>query len=255
MNILRAIISTEMLNHRFLAASRRFGVRLGCLGLLLGLLGCRTAPQPVEDTSALEVKAFVRQVYIHGIPYDAARRFDARVAPVLWRMLADPVEEPHWPNIAVLLAIVGDEQVVGDLMQFIRADHEGELSPAQYAAKTGALMALGYHANQTGDQACLNYLTRCTNPEYWRTLDLNWRAPFPQSPAERNAQLATLAVIGLALSGTPQAESHLETLRQLSASPEGGEIRASVGPVLEEAIKACQTIQEKGLSEYFRPTH
>jgi hypothetical protein len=254
MNYPSAIKPNVKLARHFPAESRRIGIRLGCLGLL-SLLGCRTTPPPVGDTSALEVQAFVRQVYFHGVPYEAARRFDARVTPVLWRMLADPVEEPHWPNIAVLLAIVGDEQVAEELTQYIQADHEGVLSPAHYAAKTGALMALGYNANLTGDQACLGYLTRCTNPAYWRTLDLNWRAPFPQSPTERNAQLATLAVIGLALSGTPQAETHLETLRQLCDSPEGAEIRTSVGPVLDEAIKACQTIQQNGLSEYCRPTH
>jgi hypothetical protein len=246
------IVLAGTLIRRFLMAIPRIGVRVGCVGLL-SFLGCRTTPPPMGDTSELEVQAFVRQVYIHGVPYHAARRFDARVTPVLWRMLADPMEESHWPNIAVLLAIVGDEQVAEELTQYIQADHEGVLSPAHYAAKTGALMALGYNANHTGDQACLGYLTRCTNPAYWRTLDLNWRAPFPQSPAERNAQLATLAVIGLALSGAPAAENHLESLRQLSILPEGTEIQATVGPVLDEAIKACQTIQREGLSEYCRP--
>jgi hypothetical protein len=226
----------------------------GCV-ILLGLTACRTAPPPVADTSALEVQAFVRQTFIHGVPYDAARQFDARVVPVLWRMLADPAEEPHWPNITVLLAIIGDKEVAAGLMQYIRADHDGVLSPAHYAAKTGALMALGYNVHRTEDPDCLDYLTRCATPDYWRNLDLEWRAPFPQSAEERNAQLATLAVLGLALSGLPEAERRLEALRQFSATPQGTEIRAAVGNVLDEAINACQIIQREGLIEYCRPHH
>jgi hypothetical protein len=236
-------------------ATAKAVVRLGCVGVL-GLAACQTKPPlPTEDTSALEVQAFVRQTFIHGVPYEAARRFDARTVPVLWRMLVDPVEEPHWPNIAVMLAIVGEEGVAEGLIDFIRVDHAGVLSPAHYAAKTGALMALGYHVHHTKDQYCLDYLTRCSDPTYWRRLNLQWRAPFPQSPEERNAQLATLAVLGLALSGTPEAEKRLEALRQLSRTPEGVEIRATVGNVLDEAIEACQTIQEEGLIKYCRPTH
>ena len=70
---------------------------------------------------------------------------------------------------------------------------------------TAALMALGYNLNHTGDRKCLDHLTRCADPAYWRNLELNWRAPFPQSPTERNHQLANLAVLGLALSSSPEA--------------------------------------------------
>jgi len=233
----------------------RVVVRLGCVGVLC-LAACQTKPPPpIVDTSALEVQAFVRQTFTHGVPYEAARRFDARVVPVLWQMLADPIEEPHWPNIAVMLAIVGEEGVADGLIEFVRADHAEVLSPAHYAAKTAALMALGYHVYHTGDQDCLDYLSRCADPAYWRRLDLQWRAPFPQSPEERDTQLATLAVLGLALSGAPEAERRLEALRQLSRTPEGAGIGAAVGDVLDEAIEACRTIQKEGLSEYCRPTH
>jgi hypothetical protein len=236
-------------------ATAPFVVRLACASVLF-LAACQTKPPPpITDTSALEVEAFVRQTYIHGVPYNAARRFDARVVPVLWRMLADPAEEPHWPNIAVTLAIVGDERVTKRLIEYVRDDYDRALSPAHYAAKTAALMALGYHAHNTEDPYCLDYLARCSDPAYWHALDLQWRAPFPQSPDERNNQLATLAVLGLALSGSPDAEKRLEALRQLCRTPEGERLRTAVGDVLDEAIKACRTIQQDGLGEYCRSVH
>ena len=225
-------------------------------GALLGLAACQTKPpSPIPDSSTLEVQAFVRQTFIHGVPFEAARQFDERVVPVLWRMLADPAEEPHWPNIVVTLAIVGDEEVSQRLIEFVRADPGGVLSPAHYAAKTAALMSLGYNLNHTGDRKCLDYLTRCADPAYWRNLELNWRAPFPQSPTERNHQLANLAVLGLALSGSPEAEQRLETLQRSCNTPQGAELRTAVGDVLDEAIAACRKIQQQGLVEYSRPTH
>jgi hypothetical protein len=141
------------------------------------------------------------------------------------------------------------------LMEYVRADPGGVLSPAHYAAKTAALMALGYHINHTGDRKCLDYLTRCADPAYWRNLELNWRAPFPQSPTERNHQLANLAVLGLALSGSPEAEQRLENLQRSCNTPQGAELRTAVGDVLDEAIAACRKIQQQGLIEYSRPTH
>ena len=172
---------------------------------VLALAACQTKPPPaIEDASALEVQAFVRQTFIHGVPYEAARQFNAGAVPVLWQMLADPAEERHWPNIAVTLAIVGEEGVGEGLIDFVRADQDGVLSPGHYAAKTAALMALGYHVHHTKDRNCLDYLARCADPAYWHALDLQWHAPFPQSAEERNDHLATLAVIGIALSGSPR---------------------------------------------------
>ena len=52
-------------------------------------------PQPGASGASplMDVRDFVRQVFIHGIPYEEARRYDASAVPVLLAMLQDPIEE------------------------------------------------------------------------------------------------------------------------------------------------------------------
>lgn len=54
----------------------------------------RGRPQPqMARRSSMEVRDFVRQFFIHGVPYDQASTFPRKVVPQLLRMLADPKEE------------------------------------------------------------------------------------------------------------------------------------------------------------------
>ena len=50
-------------------------------------------PQASGASAPMDVRDFVRQVFIHGIPHEEARRYDASAVPVLLAMLRDPMEE------------------------------------------------------------------------------------------------------------------------------------------------------------------
>src|SRR5438445_12922083 len=81
-----------------------------------------------------EVKQFVSQTFIHGVPYELASKYDSKQVPELLAMLGNPQEEANWPNVVVVLGIIGDPQAVEPLIAFA-AKGEGTLSHPQYIAK------------------------------------------------------------------------------------------------------------------------
>jgi hypothetical protein len=143
--------------------------------LPLGALVAETVmPQdrePGQDqsraSSLMDIRDFVRQVFIHGVPYEEATKYDSSVVPTLLDMLNDPAEEAYWPNIVVVLGMIGDERAVDPLISFIEADDQGDLSREHYAAKTSALMALGYLIDKSGNQKALDYLIDSLAPDTW----------------------------------------------------------------------------------------
>jgi HEAT repeat protein len=106
-----------------------------------------------------EIRSFVRQVYIEGVPFEEVQKFDkATAAPVLLKMLEDAREEKYWPNIVVTLGMLGDARAVEPLIQFVEKGSPGTLSHARYIAKTSAVMSLGYIVNKSKSDKALSYL-------------------------------------------------------------------------------------------------
>jgi hypothetical protein len=221
--------------------------------------GCRTAapsdvtPSPaVEGDTAARVEAFVRQTHPHGVPYEAAREFGAGAIPILEAMLADETAMSTWPNVVVTLAILGDDRVGRRLIEFIRLDPVRQLSPSHCMAKYSALMALGYLVNHTSDAACLEFLVQAARPAYWEDLAPRWSSPFESTSLTRNLQLANMAMLGLALSGHPDAIRALESMREPELAPAGRQLQAARSGLLDEALEASRMIARDGLTEYYR---
>jgi hypothetical protein len=232
---------------------------IGLVGLLLP--GCATpdsraprmATRSAGDSELVgRVEAFVHRVHVHGVPYDQARQFDARAVPILEDLLADRREEAYWPNIVVTLAMVGDAEVGARLIEFIDRPQTGTLSSSAYAAKTGALMALGYLINHTGDRRSLDYLIQAASPDFWAARNLRWQSPNEPTPDGRNLQFATMAMLGLALSGHPDAVAALEAMQRPARDPRARLVQQARSEVLGEALKASRAIAADGLSEYYR---
>ena len=201
----------------------------------------------------LDVRDFVRQVFIHGVPYEEASRYDASAVPALLAMLRDPAEQAHWANIVVVLGMIGDERAVDPLIAFIEAHAPPDgLSREHYAAKTSALMALGYLTNRSGNRKALDYLKSGVAPTTWAAKDIAGRAPFQSSLSERNRDFSKFAILGLALTGHPEAAQTLRQLQAPSPSPATREFQAQVGDVIAEALRENQKISEQGLMNYYR---
>jgi hypothetical protein len=199
-----------------------------------------------------DIEDFVRRHYTHGVPYNDARRFGPDAAPKLLQMLRDPTEKEYWANIVGVLGIIGDASTAAPLIDFVEGNSGKPLDPATYRASMSALVALGYLANRTGDERALNFLTA-------RAGNLgSARAESAGAAGELRLDtdsLAQTAVLGLAVSGRPQARQVLEdlmrsdTARLRSSDPAA---RRSSQNLISEALTTFKTVQDQGLSEYYR---
>lgn len=213
-----------------------------------------SGPNPDTEVSSeppQEVKQFVSQTYIHGVPYEQASKYDSRQVPELLAMLGNPQEEANWPNVVVVLGIIGDPQTVEPLIAFA-GKGEGTLSHPQYIAKSSVLMALGYLINKSKDQKAFAFLTESLNPNVWQKRGLGWTSPYQAKMEERNLQLTKMAILGLALSGTPQAADALRSLQQNPPAEIAEGDRNQLKELATEALREHAMIAEKGLINYYR---
>jgi hypothetical protein len=183
---------------------------------------------------AKNVRDFVHQVFIHGVPHERASEFSSGDVPALLEMLADMSEERYWTNIVVTLCIIGDRQALEPLINFLTSG-SGTLTRYEYDAKSAVIMNLG-HLLKGGKireaRAAFDFLKEGLEPGVWGKR-INWTNPYGLTPEQQNEQLAKLAIWGLAISG--EAESG-EALRALQSSTRSAELNA----VLNEAIAYYQ---------------
>jgi hypothetical protein len=207
-------------------------------------------------SQAPDIRTFVRQVYIEGVPFQEVERFNAATAvPVLLEMLADAKEEEHWPNVVVTLGMLGDVRAVDPLIQFVEKEARGTLSQAHYIAKTSAVMSLGYIVNKGKSDKALAYLTAGLDPDVWTQRGIKWSSPYHPNQADLRRQLITMSILGLGLSGTPKAVEVLRSYGRTAATPQAKRMRAelpNVDDILQEALKANERIARSGLAEYYQ---
>lgn len=216
---------------------------------MLCLSGVLLAALPISSSAQdMDIEDFVHQVYFEGIPYEEANAYDSAAVPSLLTMLADSTETPYWANIAITLCVIGDPSSVDPLLDFIKAD-EGTLSDDVYRAKSSAVMALGYLINKTGDENALNFLIESLDPNAWAQREVQYMASFQTSTEVRDTNLSTMAMLGLALSGRPEAA---EALRNMSTTGFEAMTEEGVTSLAEAALETHQQITADGLLEYYR---
>jgi hypothetical protein len=204
-------------------------------------------PAPLAD-----IRDFVHRFFVHGIPYAEAVRYGAHVVPTLLEMLADPREAPAWPNIVLVLGMLGDERAVPPLIALIEQPLGGELDAVHYDAKSNALLALGYLVHQSRNQHALTYLRDGAEPAAWGQRGIAWTSPEHKTAAERDRDLSRMAIIGLGLSGDPSAAEALHALLTPAPTAPGRAFREHMRAVIWEALRANQRIAAEGLAQYYR---
>ena len=206
------------------------------------------AMQPPKD-----VREFVSQHWIEGVPYQAASQYTEDDAKRLLEWLVEELEEHEefLPEIVTTLCFIGSEVAVKPLIDFVGSPRAGR---AVFNAKNAALIHLGDLINKSGSQAALDFLTRvATNMEAARAL------AEPQASAAAEAvgvvaptvealgsELAVSATFGLSLAGTPDAE---KTISRLKDNPDAF---ASVNQAATEAAEISRTIRARGQEEYYK---
>lgn len=204
----------------------------------------------LQDTMTID--DFVKQQYIRGVPYEEAIKYGEKHVPELLLMLSDSANMAYWSNIIVTLGIIGDERAVIPLIDLIKADHEGLLSRGLYNAKTSAIMALGYLINKSGNREALDFLKDCLSPHNWDETQPDWESPFQSAKVDRNIQLSSVAVLGLTLSGHPEAIEALQALKEPMASETEKKFQSQISNTLDQAIRDCEAISRDGLLQYYR---
>jgi hypothetical protein len=204
---------------------------------------------PLERTA---IEVFVTQAYIHGVPFDRASRYDFSVFPTLLELLNDPHYEAYWSNIVTTLGMIGDERAVDLLIAFIQRGDQDVLSPEKYTAKTSAIMSLGYIINKTGNQKALEYLRTGINPETWSNRRITGIASFQKNMVERNRDFSEASILGLALSGHPEAEQALKSSQQIPETDIDRNFQEQKNNLITEALKEHRRISQMGLEEYYK---
>ncbi len=199
---------------------------------------------------AMDVKDYVRQTFIRGIPYEQAlQHYGVDDVPALKEMLKDPADINAWGNAIVLLEILGDESDLPAIVEFIERDPGGEYSVIHHRAKTGAIMGLGYLINHTKSTKALNYLSTSLQTSSWDQRKVSGLSRLHATYDERNVELSKYAILGLALSGTPEAASALKRLQAQKST--NSRFQAQVDSLVESAISENEKIAKQGLFEYY----
>jgi hypothetical protein len=198
------------------------------------------------------MKDFVRQLFIHGVPYETVMRYGPETVPTLLEMLADPKEKQAWPNIVIVLGMLGDERAVSPLISLIEQNLRGEIDYFHYDAKRSAIFGLGYLINKSGNQEALSYLKDGLDPAAWTKRGITWTSPEHQTAAERDRELSRMAIIGLGVSGDPSAAEALRALLTPAATSTAPGFRQQMSGVIWEALRANQRIADEGLAGYYR---
>lgn len=170
-------------------------------------------PQPMQK--AVDVREFVLQRYIHGIPRALATEFSPRVIPDLLTMLGDREYERYWANIVSTLCMIGDPAAAEPVQEFLLAG-EGVLSRDEYDAKCMALMNLGRLVRRAGvENAPLAFdtLREAVEPVALPR-DIRWTNPYGLEEDAQRVQVAKMAAWGLALTGSAAAEEALRGVSQ-----------------------------------------
>jgi hypothetical protein len=208
------------------------------------------AVQPAQD-----VRAFVSQHWIAGIPYLAASQYTEEDAKLLleWLVKEPEKHEEFLPEIVTTLGFIGSEIAVQPMIDFV---HSARASKAVFNAKNAVLIHLGDLVNKSGSKLALDFLTKvATDQEAAKTLTVS-RATIAAAEAavagvdassldDLAAELAVSATFGLALAGKPEAE---QTLASLANAPT---VFASVRRAASEAVALSQTVRAQGQKAYY----
>lgn len=221
------------------------GLRL----LLLALL-CAPAPWTSAHAQQVPLRTFIERIYVHGFPVEEARRYGSQAVPELIDMLRGGEPDIYRQNVVFALGSVGGRSAALALIQYVESG-QGTVSMAEYHAKSNALAALGYIVNRTGDATALAYLRSAVRPERWLERPVSWRSPVRRTSARINAALVRKAIIGLAMTGRPEAD---EEIRAAAASPAlDAASRREIARLVPAALQARADIARKGLVPYLQP--
>ena len=201
-----------------------------------------------------DVREFVSQHWIEGVPYQAASLYTEQDARRLVELLGAQEHEEFLPEIVTTLCFIGSPVAAEPLIDFVKSARAGR---AVFKAKHAALIHLGDLIKKSGNQQALDFLTHvATDMGAARGLARSEAAVSAAQAADAGveaptvetlgAELAVSATFGLSLAATPAT---LETVNRLKDDPD---VFASVNQAAAEAVEIGHDVLARGQEEYHR---
>jgi hypothetical protein len=207
------------------------------------------------DGTLPPVAEFVSQIYFDGLPLDKAASYTEADADILLSMLNDASQAQFHENIALTLGMIGSQRSVEPLIAYLKsgpaANAKGEEGASRpvHRGRIGAIMALGYIVNSSGDRQALDYLKESTSPAVWSTRGLTGLSVTEEALAKLPEDLSKYAIFSLGLSGNAEAAEHL---RKLAGAQDGTETQQKFGDEIAQSLELSAEVARKGLIEYYR---
>lgn len=220
----------------------RSGFRSVAVVLVFAGVGLALAPR-ATPAQRVAVEGFVRGEYYHGISYAMGRQFGAADVPVLLRMLDDAAEKPYWPNILTVLGMISDPSATEPLIGFLERRFTGDIDDETWIALRQVQISLGYLAHDP-QSAAFRYLRDGTTREAWRQRALSWTHGSLRNSGAREDEMMQLAVMGLGLAGTEEAQAHLRQLRDSLRNDR--RLGVLLSPMIDDAIASNERIIRLG---------
>jgi hypothetical protein len=213
--------------------------------------GMPVAMQPPKD-----VREFVSQHWIQGIPYETASQYTEADARLLLEWLVNEPDnhEEFLAEIVTTLCFIGSEVAVQPLIDFAES---ARASRAAFKAKHAVLIHLGDLVNKSGSQAGLQFLTAvATDVAKAKALaaprvdvvaaEAAVAGVDALSAEEIAAELAVSATFGLALAGMPAAEQAINGLKNDARA------FAAVNRAAVEAAEISAKVRAAGQKAYYQ---
>ncbi len=200
------------------------------------------------------VKEFVSNIYFDGLPLDKAATYAEKDASILLDMLKDPRQVRYHENIALTLGMIGDPRAVEPLIAFINKPVAAKESRPAYKGRVGAIVALGYLVNRNKSKKALSFLKESSTPESWKKRNIKGTSKTDEA---KRRDLSKYAIIGLGLSGDPEAAKHLELLNDQTQkrAPADAAFLKNVKDLMSESMQLNKRISRDGLLKYYeKPT-
>ncbi len=146
--------------------------KIAALAVVLGVLA--VLPGAALGASEDDVRLFVQQTYVHGVPFDGARALGQDALPVLEKLLGADEYKPYWVNIVTTAGYIGGGEASRILRDFVWNRFEGEVDRESFQALIAAQGITG-HATWADDEAISNDLDKGVDPSHWAGLKWTYR--------------------------------------------------------------------------------
>jgi len=223
-------------------------------GEVLAASGCNCDIGAIQ--TPVDVRDFVQQHWIEGVPFELASRYgEADALKLLEWLVKEPEQhEEFLAQIVATLGYIGAEVAAQPLIDFVRSPRTGRIV---FNARNIALIRLGDLVNRSGSQAALDFLKGvASDTRLARTLAapqaMHVQAGAGQagliavSAETLAAELAVSATFGLALAGVDAARQAVEALRT------DQDAFASVNQAATEAAVIASMVVQRGREAYYQ---